>query len=122
MTLEEEVVLLRAEDARLQAEQTRLTTALAAALERVAALKAQLASLQGSKPTPAFVKADVPAKEPTPRKRRAPEQNKGAAGSRPPRSCGMRSTTARTAATGCGATVSPGRAMCWTCPHPRPSS
>ncbi len=77
MMLKEEVARLRSENVRLQAEQTRLTSALAAALERVAALEAQLVTLQGSKPTPAFVKADVPAKTPKTRKRRAPEHNKG---------------------------------------------
>lgn len=69
MTLEEEVVLLRAENARL-------TTALEAALERGAALEAQLAQLRGPKGPPAFVKAAAPPKAPKARKRRAPEHNK----------------------------------------------
>lgn len=69
MTLEEEVVWLRAEHARL-------TTALAAALERIAALEAQLATLQGPKEPPAFVKAKAPPRAPKARKRRAPEHNK----------------------------------------------
>jgi len=69
VTLEEEAVWLRAEHARL-------TTALAAALERIAALEAQLAKLRGTKDPPAFAKAAAPPKGPKVRKRRAPEHNK----------------------------------------------
>ncbi|MDQ6810270.1 MAG: transposase, partial [Actinomycetota bacterium] len=69
MTLEEEVVWLRA-------EHVRLTTALTVAVERVAVLEARLAQLQGPKEPPAFVKAAKAPKAPQARKRRASEHNK----------------------------------------------
>ena len=68
MTLDEEVVVLRAENARLQA-------ALAAAQETIARLEARVAELE-QKPPP-WAKAKTPERPPKPRKRRAPEHNKG---------------------------------------------
>lgn len=73
MTLEEEVVELRAANAALQAEVTRLQTV-------VATLEAQIATLQQDKTAPPFVKPNKPRPDPAhkrPRQKRDPVHNHG---------------------------------------------
>lgn len=72
MTLEDEVVALRAENARLRAD-------LASALEMNASLQTRIAELEQRKPpVPGFVKANTERhKRAGPRKKRAPEHNAG---------------------------------------------
>ena len=72
MTLEEDIVALRAENAVLRTE-------LAAAAEAIARLQARITELEQRKtPTPGFVKANTERKEREgPRKKRAPEHNAG---------------------------------------------
>ncbi len=76
MTLEEENAALRAANAALIAQLhsvheqvAQLSTALAAAQQRIAELEAK------KPPPPAFVKAKVPTRPKRPRKKRAPEHN-----------------------------------------------
>src|SRR5919199_522162 len=61
MTLEEDVVALRAENATLRAENERLRAELAQAPELIAQLQARLAELERRKtPPPPFVRPDTP--------------------------------------------------------------
>jgi len=78
MTLEEEVVALRAENATLRAENERLRAELAQAPELIAQLQARLAELERRKtPPPPFVRPDTPPPAPKPRKKRASQHNAG---------------------------------------------
>jgi transposase len=69
MDVEEELICLRADLQRLQAENAELRAALQVAQTRIAELEAQ------KTPPPAFVKANAPKKPKQARKKRAPEQN-----------------------------------------------
>ena len=82
MTRDDEVVQVRAENARLQAENGALRSARAAAQETIrqqqqalAGLEARVAELE-QKPPP-WAKAQTPPRPPKERKKRAPEHNKG---------------------------------------------
>ena len=79
MTLEEEVVALRAENATLRAENERLRAELAQAPELIAQLQARLAELERRKtPPPPFVRPDTPQPpKHQPRKKRASQHNAG---------------------------------------------
>jgi transposase len=79
MTLEEEVVALRAENATLRAENERLRAELAQAPELIAQLQARIAELERRKtPPPPFVRPDTPQPpKPKPRKKRASLHNAG---------------------------------------------
>src|ERR687884_1206492 len=79
MTLEEEVVALRAENATLRAENERLRAEVAQAPELIAQLQARIAELERRKtPPPPFVRPDTPQPpEHKPRKKRASQHNAG---------------------------------------------
>src|SRR5947199_45371 len=78
MTLEEEVVALRAENASLRAEIERLRAELAQAPELIAQLQARIAELERRKtPPPPFVRPATPPPEQKPRKTRASQHNAG---------------------------------------------
>src|SRR5256714_7307779 len=78
MTLEEEVVALRAENATWRAEKEPLGGEVAEGAELFAQWRARLAELERRKPPPPpFVRPDTPPPAPKPRKKRASQHNAG---------------------------------------------
>jgi transposase len=79
MTLEEEVVALRVENATLRAENERLRAEVAQVPELIAQLQTRIAELERRKtPPPPFVRPDTrQPPEPKPRKKRASQHNAG---------------------------------------------
>jgi transposase len=79
MTLEEEVVALRVENATLRAENERLRAEVAQVPELIAQLQTRIAELERRKtPPPPFVRPDtLQPPEPKPRKKRASQHNAG---------------------------------------------
>ncbi len=70
MTLEEELVQLRAENQALRVQ-------LAAMQEQLAAAQQRIAELEQQRPPPPFAKAKTPKRERKPRRKRAAEHNRG---------------------------------------------
>ncbi len=77
MTLEEEVARLRAENQALKEQLAQAVAQIQTLQAQLAAAQERSAALEQQRPPPSFAKAKVPKRERKPRRKRAPEHNRG---------------------------------------------